>query len=202
MMPLRLIVQALFIQQLNTHQTFKNCSDSFRYMHCGDFSGSLSSSRCPNSKSQNPGQSPYTDGAEPESRPLSFLLTKDLAMHSCEFSRKDFESTSFRIQNLEQELMSLKKSLQLQSISSKTESISTKQQNIKFYGLESRSLSKKRNPLGQVTGCIGSVNFTSHRKYAKRLIKVFRRFSLFGNKNSKKKARCTKPIDQINLQEQ
>ncbi|KAK3184497.1 hypothetical protein Dsin_031783 [Dipteronia sinensis] len=187
MMPLRLIVQALFVQQLNTHQAFKNCSDSFRYMHCGEFSGSLSSSRCPNSKSQNQGESPYTDGAEPGNRPLSFLLTKDLGMHSCEFSRKDYESTSFRIQNLEQELVSLKRTLQLQNISSKTESNPTKPKNIKFYGLESRSLSKKKNPLGQVTGCIGHVNFASHRKYASRLLKVFRRISLFGRRKSKRK---------------
>ncbi|KAK0589243.1 hypothetical protein LWI29_011522 [Acer saccharum] len=187
MMPLRLIVQALFVQQLNTHQAFKNCSDSFRYMHCGEFSGTLSSSRCPNSKSQNQGESPYADGAEPGNRPLSFLLTKDLGMHSCEFSRKDYESTSFRIQNLEQELVSLKRTLQLQNISSKTESNPTKPQNIKFYGLESRSLSKKKNPPGQVTGCIGHVNFASQRKYASRLLKVFRRISLFGSRKSKRK---------------
>lgn len=186
-MPLRLIVQALFVQQLNTHQAFKDCSDSFRYMHCGEFSESLPSSRCPNSKSLNPGDSPFTDGAEPGSRPLSFLLTKDLAMHSCEFSRKDYESTSFRIQNLEQELMSLKRSLQLQNTSKETESASPKQLNTKFYGLESRSLSKKRNPLGRVTGCIGSVNFSSQRKYASKLLKVFRRISLFGSRKSKRK---------------
>ncbi|KAH7511140.1 hypothetical protein JRO89_XSUnG0221000 [Xanthoceras sorbifolium] len=175
MMPLRLIVQALFVQQLNTHQAFKNCSDSFRYMHCGELSGSLSSSRCPNSTSQNQGESPYTEGAEPGSRPLNFLLTKDLGMHSCEFSKKDYESTSFRIQNLEQELKSLKRSLQLEP------------QNIQFYGLESRSLSKKRDPLGQVTGCIGSVNFASQRRYASWLLKVFRRISLFGSRKSKRK---------------
>lgn len=185
MMPLRLIVQALFVQQMNTHQAFKDCSDSFRYTHCGEFSGSLSSSRCP--KSQNLGESPYTDGAEPGSRPLSFLPTKDIATQSCEFSRKDYESTSFRIQNLEQELMTLKQSLQLQNLSRKTESVSTKPQNTKFYGLETRSLSRKRNPFGHVTGCIGSVNFASQRKYAGRLLKIFRRITMFGGRKSKRK---------------
>ncbi|XVF21101.1 hypothetical protein REPUB_Repub12eG0061900 [Reevesia pubescens] len=172
LMPLRLIVQALFVQQLNTHQAFKECSDSFRFT--GQFSGSLSSSRCPNSRSLNPGESPYKDGAETESKPLSLLLQNDLAM------LRNYESTSFRLQNLEQELMSLKKSLQWQNKSKKTDSIANKLQSMKPYGLERISLSKRRNPLGQVTGCIGSVNFASQRRYASRLIKIFRRFSLFG----------------------
>ncbi|XP_030928596.1 BTB/POZ domain-containing protein At5g48130 [Quercus lobata] len=188
LMPLRLIVQALFVQQLNTHQAFKECSDSFRHAHCGEFSGSLSSSRCPNSKSQNLGESPYTDGAEPGGRPLSFLLQKDLAMQRPDFSRQEYESTSFRIQTLEQELMSMKRTLQWQNISKRTEPISTKAQGTKPYGMESRSLSKKRNPLGQVTSCIGSVNFASQRKYASRLLKVFRHISFFGSRKPKRKS--------------
>ncbi|XP_052179094.1 BTB/POZ domain-containing protein At5g48130 [Diospyros lotus] len=193
LMPLRLIVQALFVQQLNTHQAFKECSDSFRYAHCGDFSGSLSSSRYANSKSQNLGESPYTDGVE-VSRPLSFLLQKDTGIQRPEFSRKEYESTSFRIQNLEQELMSLKRSLQLQNISVKAEKVSKKPepvsgnpQSLRPYGLEGRTLSWKRNPLGQVSACIGSVNFASHRKYARRLLKVFQRISFFGQGKSKRK---------------
>ncbi|KAK6259570.1 NPH3 domain - like 2 [Theobroma cacao] len=178
LMPLRLIVQALFVQQLNTHQAFRECSDSFRFT--GQFSGSLSSSRCPNSRSLNLGESPNTDGAKPESKPLSFLLQNDLAME------KSYESTSFRLQSLEQELMSLKKSLQWH-MSKKTDSNPNKSQSMKPYGLESRSLSKRRNPLGQVTSCMGSVNFASQRKYASRLIKIFRRFSLFGIRKSKRK---------------
>ncbi|KAL0001528.1 hypothetical protein SO802_015309 [Lithocarpus litseifolius] len=188
LMPLRLIVQALFVQQLNTHQAFKECSDSFRHAHCGEFSGSLSSSRCPNSKSQNLGESPYTDGAEPGGRPLSFLLQKDLTMQRTDFSRQEYESTSFRIQTLEQELLSMKRTLQWQNISKITEPISTKAQGTKPYGMESRSLSKKRNPLGQVTSCIGSVNFASQRKYASRLLKVFRHITFFGSRKPKRKS--------------
>ncbi|WJZ99671.1 hypothetical protein VitviT2T_018093 [Vitis vinifera] len=186
LMPLRLIVQALFLQQMNTHQAFKECSDSFRYAHCGEFSGSLSSSRYPNSKSQNLGESPYMDG-EPGSRPLSFLLQKDPVMQRSELSKKDYESTSFRIQNLEQELMSLKRNLQWQSMSKKTEQLSNKSQSLKSYGLDGKTLSKKRNTLGQATGCIGAVNFASQRKYASRLLKVFRRITLFGRGKSKRK---------------
>ncbi|KAK2995654.1 hypothetical protein RJ640_013611 [Escallonia rubra] len=197
LMPLRLIVQALFIQQLSTHQAFKECSDSFRYAHGGEFSGSLSSSRFANSKSQNLGESPYIDGEG--SRPLGFFLQKDLALQKSEFrsefSRKEYESTSFRIQNLEQELKTLKRSLQLQSVAKKAESVSKKAEPLpanpkvpRPYGLEGRTLSKMRNPLGQVTSCVGSVNFASQRKYASRLLKVFRRISLFGRGKSKRKA--------------
>ncbi|KAK6918753.1 NPH3 domain [Dillenia turbinata] len=186
MMPLRLIIQALFVQQLNTHQAFKECSDSFRYAHCGDFSGSLSSSRQANSKSQNPGDSPYTDG-ELCSRTLSFLLQKDNSIQRSNFSRKEYESTSFRIQNLEQELMSLKRSLEQQNITKKTESIPAQQQNFRPYSPARKALSKKKNPLGQVSACIGSVNFASQRKYASRILKVFRKIALFGRGKSKRK---------------
>ncbi|KAF3617374.1 BTB/POZ domain-containing protein [Capsicum annuum] len=190
LMPLRLIVQALFVQQLNTQQAFKECSDSFRYAHCGEYSGSLSSTIYPNSKSQNLVESPYMEGSEGCSKPLSLL--KDSANH--ELSRKEYESTSFRIQSLEEELMSLKKTLQLQHISKQTETISKKVEpvspNLKSmrpYGLEGRTPSKKRNTIGQVTSCIGSVNFSSQRRYATRLLKVFRRITLFGRGKPRKK---------------
>ncbi|GFS29583.1 phototropic-responsive NPH3 family protein [Actinidia rufa] len=119
---LNIFLQALFVQQINTYQAFRECSDSFQYAHGGEFSGSLSSSRYANSKSQNLGESPYIDGGETVSRPLSLLLQKDVTIQRSECSRKEYESTSFRIQNFEQELMSLKKSLQLHNISTKKNS--------------------------------------------------------------------------------
>ncbi|XP_043690948.1 BTB/POZ domain-containing protein At5g48130 [Telopea speciosissima] len=182
-LPLRLIVQALFVQQLNTHKAFKDCSDSFRYVTCGDLSGSLSSSIFPNTNSQNLGDhSPYKEAVgESNSRPLGFLLQKDV------ISRKDYESTSFRIQNLEQELMSLKRSLRWQMVSKESEPTCVKPQSISPYGLEGRTMSKKKNPLGQVTSCIGSVSFASQRKYANSLLKVFRRLVLLGKGKSKTK---------------
>lgn len=181
LMPLRLIVQALFVQQLNTHQAFKECSDSLRFT--GQFSGSLSSSRCPNSRPLNLEESPYKDAVEStNSKPLSLFLQDDLPA-----MERNYESTSFRLQNLEQELMSLKKSLQWHEMSKKTNSNPNKSQCIKPYALERRPGSKRKNTLGEVTGCIGSVNFSSQRKYASRLIKIFRRFSLFGIRKSKRK---------------
>ncbi|KAK6784840.1 hypothetical protein RDI58_018295 [Solanum bulbocastanum] len=191
LMPLRLIVQALFVQQLNTQQAFKECSDSFRYAQCGEYSGSLSSTIYPNSKSQNLVESPYMEGSEGGSKTLSFLL-KDSAVQRSEFSRKEYESTSFRIQNLEEELMSLKKTLQLQHISKQTETISKKVEPVsanfesfKPYGIEGRTPSKKS--IGQATSCIGSVNFSSQKRYATRLLKIFRRITLFGRGKSRKK---------------
>ncbi|OVA15116.1 BTB/POZ-like [Macleaya cordata] len=184
LMPLRLIVQALFVQQLNTHQAFKNCSDSFRYEQYADFSGSLWSSRYANpmAMSQVLGETPYKEanGEETAVRPLGFLMQKDLAMQRSEFSRSDYESTSFRIQTLEQELVSLKRSLQWQTIYAGSEPIFDRPEGMRPFGLEGRSSSKKRNPLGQVTSCIGSVSFSSQRKYANRILKVFRRITLLG----------------------
>ncbi|KAK6142318.1 hypothetical protein DH2020_022666 [Rehmannia glutinosa] len=185
-MPLRLIVQALFVQQLNTQQAFKECSDSFRYTtHCGgEHSGSLSSSRYANSKSQNLVESPYVNGSEGGSRPLGFLLQKDSSIRrphdplGSDISRMDYESTSFRIQNLEKELMSLKRSLQLQQKNSKKiEPVS---------GLFERRITKKKIPVGQVTSCIGTVNFASQRKYANRILKVIQRIRLFGRGDREK----------------
>lgn len=188
LMPLRLIVQALFIQQLNTQQAFKECSDSFRYTHFGEFSGSLSSSRCPFSKSQNLGESPYTDEVEIGAKPLSFLLQRDHIMEKPDLQEEDYESTSFRIQNLEKELMCLKKSLKMQSIAKRRDLNVTKTQKTGVFNSDSRSMSSsRRSSVGQMTGCIGSVSFASQRKYANRLMKIFRRITMFRSRKSKRK---------------
>ncbi|XP_019158963.1 PREDICTED: BTB/POZ domain-containing protein At5g48130 [Ipomoea nil] len=184
LMPLRLIVQALFVQQLNTQQAFKECSDSFRYTNGGEFSGSISSSRYTNPRSQNLEESPCIDRSERSSRPLGFLLQKDKS----ELSKKDYESTSFRIQNLEQELQSLKRTLELQHISKKTAPPAKKEnsQHVRPFGLEGRTPSRKRKPIVHMANCIGSVNFASHRGYATRLLKVLRRISSFGRVKSRR----------------
>ncbi|KAL8150985.1 hypothetical protein V2J09_020793 [Rumex salicifolius] len=143
LMPLRLIVQALLIQQMNTQQAFKDCSDSFRYTNSGDISGS---SCLP--KSLNLEQSPCmtnNNGGGP---------------HSCELA-KEYESTSFRIQSLEKELSSLKRSIDSERVKKgKTED-----------------------------GCIGSVSFTSHRRYAGRIMRVFRGLILFGRVKPKRRTK-------------
>ncbi|XP_068640940.1 BTB/POZ domain-containing protein At5g48130 [Aristolochia californica] len=180
LMPLRMIVQALFVQQLNTHQAFKDYSDSFRFAQFSDNSGSLSGSGCQNPKSQQMAESPYKrDGAESASGTLSFLQEKDLNLQR----KEDYESTSFRIQSLEQELVSLKKNLQWQHISKGPEQKTAQS----FRLLEKRSLRKKAKPVPQVTTCIGSVNWASQRKYASRLLKIFQRLTMFSSSKSKRK---------------
>lgn len=171
LMPLRLVVQALFVQQLNTHQTLKECSDSFRYeSHCKEFSGSLP-------RSQNLEESPIYTSGETGSRPLnSFPQQKDSALQRSEFSQKDYESTSFRIHTLEQELMTLKTRLEMQNIPKERNPSSANPRSSRSCNTDSSK--KKRNPL---TSCIGSVNFSSQRKHASWLLKVFRRLSLFSS---------------------
>ncbi|KAJ8899450.1 hypothetical protein K2173_018424 [Erythroxylum novogranatense] len=181
LMPLRLIVQALLVQQLNTHQAFKECSDSFRYANYGDFSGSLSSSKCPTSKTQ----TPFTEGEEPGGKSSTIFQQKYLVDLTSEFSRKECESTSSRIQNLEQEILSLKRILQSKNTSKRQETTPTMEQSMKSYCMEGRSLSKRKNSLGQVTSCIGSVNFNWRRTYSKWILKIFRRVRSFGRQKSK-----------------
>ncbi|XP_077216592.1 phototropic-responsive NPH3 family protein [Tasmannia lanceolata] len=189
LMPLRLIVQALFVQQLNTHQAFKDCSDSFRYMQSCELSGSLSSSTYKIPKSQPLGESPYiqTDEEEPVRRHLGFLLQKDLTMQRPEFTKEEYESTSFRIQSLEQELMSLKLSLQRQDISKESKQTPTKTHSFRMFNVDGRAVRKKGKSLCQVSSCIGSVNWASQRKYAKRLLNIFRTMTLLGRGKSKRK---------------
>uniref|UniRef100_A0A7N0VF68 Phototropic-responsive NPH3 family protein n=1 Tax=Kalanchoe fedtschenkoi TaxID=63787 RepID=A0A7N0VF68_KALFE len=186
LMPLRLIVQALFLQQLNTQQAFKDCSESFRYTD-GDLSGNLSSSKCPKSESVHPGESPYFE--HHQGRTLSFLLQREPARQGQERSRRDYESASFRIQNLEQELLLLKSSIQQQALSKKVETLPVKSQKTVPYRLEQRSQSKRRNPFGQTSGCIYSTTFASQRKCAGKLLKIFQKVTLFGRGKPKTKAK-------------
>ncbi|KAE8730496.1 putative serine/threonine-protein kinase WNK11-like [Hibiscus syriacus] len=166
------------------------CIEAVQNEFTGQFSGSLSSSRCPNSRTLNLEESPYNDAVEStNSKPLSLFLQDDLPT-----IERNYESTSFRLQNLEQELMALKKTLEWHEMSKKTDLKPNESQCMKPYGLERRSGSKRKNPLGEVTGCIGSVNFASQRKYASRLIKIFRRLSLFGMRKPKRKTGTSKSI--------
>lgn len=191
MMPLRLIVQALFVQQLNTHQAFKDYSGSFRYTHCSEVSGSLSSSRYQLPKSQPLEQSTYEKGEDDDekcNKTLGFLLQKDLTMQRSEFATEDYESTSFRIQSLEQELMSLKLNLQRQNNAKGSfHQVPGRTKNTDLFRLEARSRSKKVKPLGQVTSCIGYMNWATQRRYASRLLKILRQVTTFRRGKSKRK---------------
>ncbi|XP_074365517.1 BTB/POZ domain-containing protein At5g48130-like [Apium graveolens] len=184
LMPLRLIVQALYVQQRSTHQALQDCSDSFRYTVSTKFSESLS-------RSQILSASPYVNGEETCGRTLSFFLQRDLAIESSEASMNDYNITTCRIQNIEEEILTLKEKIEVQNFSKRiNKPISENVQSLKPHCLGARTLSKKRNPTGHMTGCIGSLNFTSQRKYANSLLKVFKSLHLLGSKKLKKKPRA------------
>ncbi|KAJ6815403.1 F-box proteinisoform X1 [Iris pallida] len=192
LMPLRLIVQALFVQQLHTHRAFKECSGSFRYINYGEFSGSISSSRGQVPVSQNLGESPFKqEPGEGEvaatGPPLGTLLKKEAASQRSEFTKADYESTSFRLQALEQELVSLKQSLRWQNVSKGSDHVAQKTESFRLFKSEGRSVAKKRNALGQAGSCIGSMSWATQRRYAGRVLKVFRRITLLGKGKSKTK---------------
>ena len=212
LMPLRLIVQALFAQQLHTHQAFKECSESFRYIQYGEFSGSLSGSRCHIPRSQNLGESPFQQAIEEGETtirppPLGSLLQKESSTKRSELNKEDYESTSFRLQTLEQELMSVKISLRRQNVPKGSGHVTPKTESFRVIGLEGRTVVKKRKSLGQVSSCIG-LSWASHRKHASRILKIFRRITMLGKGKSKiKKAASglsnttvackTKPLHQM-----
>ncbi|WOK93081.1 BTB/POZ domain-containing protein [Canna indica] len=191
LMPLRLIIQALFVQQLHTQQAFRDCSESFRYIQCGDFSGSIPNSTCQLPKSQNLEESPCNPAAAGESSavPLGSLLKKERAFPNSDHSKEVYESTRFRIQALEQELASLKHSMQSNDISKSSLKTDLKKESFRLFAVEG-SRFVRRNPLGHVSGCIGSLSWASQRRYANRLLKVFRRIALLGRGKSKIKQRA------------
>ncbi|KAJ0982220.1 hypothetical protein J5N97_010475 [Dioscorea zingiberensis] len=199
LMPLRLIVQALFIQQLQTHQAFRECSDSFRYMQCREFSGSISSSRCQLQKSQTVEESPYKPTTEgDQGMSLGSLLQHDIAVHRSELAKAEYESTSFRIQALEEEIMTLKHSLQWQNTPQDLDQITSETPSFRMYDSEKGAVVKIRNPLGQVGSCISSVSWTSQRNCARRLLKVLRRITMLGKSKSKIKQAVSGPSSGAN----
>lgn len=190
LMPLRLIVQALFVQQLHTHQAFKECSESFRFIHYREFSESLSGSRCQIPRSQNLGESPFMQAADEGEAtvgpPLGSLLQKDISTKRSELSKEDYESTSFRLQTLEQELTSLKRSLRQQNVPKGSDHTAPKTDSFRLVELEGRTVANKRKSLGQVSSCTG-LSWASQRKYAGRILKILRRITMLAKEKSKVK---------------
>ncbi|KAJ0960642.1 hypothetical protein J5N97_001470 [Dioscorea zingiberensis] len=165
---------------------FRECSDSFRYMQCREFSGSISSSRCQLQKSQTVEESPYKPTTEgDQGMSLGSLLQHDIAVHRSELAKAEYESTSFRIQALEEEIMTLKHSLQWQNTPQDLDQITSETPSFRMYDSEKGAVVKKRNPLGQVGSCISSVSWTSQRNCARRLLKVLRRITMLGKSKSK-----------------
>ncbi|KAL0907054.1 hypothetical protein M5K25_025592 [Dendrobium thyrsiflorum] len=188
LMPLRLIVQALSVQQLHTHQAFKDFSESFRYTQFADFSGSLLSSRSQALLSQYMGKNQYQQTTEEEDTGGTLLgsLTKsrDLTERP-ELAKAEYESTSFRIQVLEEELVTLKKSLKQKNLLKGSNHIASRTPSSRQFGVNGKTALKRRSPPGQVNSCIGSIGWGSQKKHVNRLVKAFRKLRMLGKGKTK-----------------
>ncbi|XP_066400270.1 BTB/POZ domain-containing protein At5g48130-like [Miscanthus floridulus] len=196
-MPLRLIVQALFVQQLHTHRAFTECSDSFRCMH---------------SEELVPGAGGYTPSpgcpAIPTSQPLSSSSPHDShrgprdAKLRARDDASDYETASFRIQALEQEIISLKQTLQrhntLKGSASARREREGKEPSFRVAADAGTPAIIKRR--ATVSGsCIGSMRWGSQRRCASRILRVFARLAVFGRGRSRgKQSKCSAATEQPN----
>ncbi|RLN32994.1 BTB/POZ domain-containing protein [Panicum miliaceum] len=194
-MPLRLIVQALFVQQLHTHRAFTACSDSFRCAHSGELvpgAGAYTPSPgCPAIPTSQPlsGSSPYESHHAPRD---ARLRARDDA--------SDYETASFRIQALEQEIISLKRTLQRHNTlkGSARRDGGTKEPSFRVETDANTPAAIKRR--AAVSGsCIGSMRWGSQRRCASRILRVFARLAVFGRGRSRgKQSKCRAATEQLN----
>ncbi|CAN6470575.1 unnamed protein product [Victoria cruziana] len=200
-MPLRLIVQALFVQQLNTHQAVRDCSESFRLAHSCDFSDTVSSFKYQQTDNRLASDANHCEAiaadeavekekeAFAEGMPLGLLLKKDPVGHQTTLIKEDLESASFRLQCLEEEVKILKSRLQSQSLPRKE---AHRTASVRIFNTGSGSIDKMRRPLNHVGGDrIASASWSSHGKYATRILKVFQKIPLFGRVRAKRKRTST-----------
>ncbi|OEL23670.1 BTB/POZ domain-containing protein [Dichanthelium oligosanthes] len=186
-MPLRLIVQALFVQQLHTHRAFTECSDSFRCMHSGEL--------VPGAGAYTP--SPGCPAAIPTSQPLSSSSPYDAPPRDAKLRARDdasdYETASFRIQALEQEIISLKQTLQRHNTlkgSARRDGGGNKEPSFRVATDANAPAAIKRR--ATVSGsCIGSMRWGSQRRCASRILRVFARLAVFGRGRSRgKQSKC------------
>jgi hypothetical protein len=198
-MPLRLIVQALFVQQLHTHRTFTECSDSFRCMHSGElvpgagaYTPSPGCPAIPISQSQPlSSSSPYESHRAPPPRDAKLRARDDTS---------DYETASFRIQALEQEIISLKQTLQRHNTlkGSARRDSAGKEPSFRVATDANAPAAIKRR--ATVSGsCIGSMRWGSQRRCASRIMRVFARLAVFGRGRSRgKQNKCKAAAEQVN----
>lgn len=199
-MPLRLIVQALFVQQLHTHRAFTECSDSFRCMHSGELvpgAGAYNtpSPGCPAIPTSQPlsSSSPYESHHAP----------RDAKLRARDDASSDYETASFRIQALEKEIISLKQTLQRHNTlnGSARRDGGGKEPSFRVATDANAPAAIKRR--ATVSGsCIGSMRWGSQRRCASRIMRVFTRLAVFGRgrarvKQSKCRAATTEQLNCI-----
>ncbi|VAH44340.1 unnamed protein product [Triticum turgidum subsp. durum] len=195
-MPLRFIVQALFVQQMHTHRAFAERSDSFRYMLSGELIPGVAgaytpSPGCPVTTSQPLSTtSPYTDAH------TSAALDGKLRARGEDDATSDYETASFRIQALEQEIISLKKTLQRHN-TLKGGSVRKDSKEPSFRADAAAPVAIRRR--APVSGsCIGSMRWGSQRRCASRILRVFTRLAVFGRSRSRgKQSKCRAAAEQL-----
>ncbi|XP_037484387.1 BTB/POZ domain-containing protein At5g48130-like [Triticum dicoccoides] len=195
-MPLRFIVQALFVQQMHTHRAFAERSDSFRYMLSGELIPGVAgaytpSPGCPVPTSQPLSTtSPYTDAH------TSAALDGKLRARGEDDATSDYETASFRIQALEQEIISLKKTLQRHN-TLKGGSVRKDSKEPSFRADAAAPVAIRRR--APVSGsCIGSMRWGSQRRCASRILRVFTRLAVFGRSRSRgKQSKCRAAAEQL-----
>lgn len=112
LMPLRLIVQAMFVQQLQTHQSIRSNSESSQTAR----NDNIDSPSCLNDISTLSSHFLSDDirCRVPEGEdglPLGLILKRDAAFRQAAYLKADYEATSFRLKNLEEELVAMKENL-------------------------------------------------------------------------------------------
>lgn len=195
-MPLRFIVQALFVQQMHTHRAFAERSDSFRYTLSGELIPGVAgaytpSPGCPVPTSQPLSTtSPYTDAHT--------NVAPDGKLHARgdDDATSDYETASFRIQALEQEIISLKKTLQRHN-TLKGGSVRKDSKEPSFRADVAAPVAIRRR--APVSGsCIGSMRWGSQRRCASRILRVFTRLAVFGRSRSRgKQSKCRAAAEQL-----
>ncbi|XP_051215159.1 BTB/POZ domain-containing protein At5g48130 [Lolium perenne] len=193
-MPLRFIVQALFVQQMHTHRAFAERSDSFRYMLSGELIPGVAgaytpSPGCPVPTSQPLSTtSPYTDAHT--------TVAMDGKLRARDDDASDYETASFRIQALEQEIISLKKTLQRHN-TVKGGSVRKDGKEPSFRADAAAPAAVRRR--APVSGsCIGSMRWGSQRRCASRILRVFTRLAVFGRSRSRgKQSKCRAAAEQL-----
>lgn len=181
LMPLRLIVQAMFMQQLQTQQCIWSNSESSQTAK----NDNIDSPSCLNDISTLSSHFVSDDircriTEDEDGLPLGLILKRDAAFRQAAYLQADYEATSFRLKNLEEELIAMKENLD---------------RNKEESGKTSRIFSRGRSESFRVVsinkpvdiGCTrrlgntfnGSTNWLSQRKnqgnFAKKLLKTLQR---------------------------
>ncbi|KAG8079964.1 hypothetical protein GUJ93_ZPchr0007g6292 [Zizania palustris] len=206
-MPLRLIVQALFVQQLHTHRAFTECSDSFRWIHSGELvpggGGGGATAYTPSPGCAVPTSqplrtsSPYTDTQGAERDRKLRARDGDGDGDGLGDDASDYETASFRIQALEQEILSLKQTLQRHNT---VKGSARKEPSFRVVAADAATAKtasvRRRTPVS--SSCIGSMRWGSQRRCASRILRVFARLAVFGSGRSRgKQSKCRAGTEQL-----